>query len=85
MKCSIQGCPGQYEPKLIVHTLQLLAPFDNQARVGRNRPPSRIWPKGFGSPASCGALRYANAPYVSCIVVGWVEQSVAPRNPLVFA
>jgi len=22
MKCSIQGCPGQYEPKLIVHTLQ---------------------------------------------------------------
>ena len=22
MKCSIQGCPGQYEPKRIVHTLQ---------------------------------------------------------------
>ena len=22
MKCSIQGCPGQYAPKLIVHTLQ---------------------------------------------------------------
>ena len=22
MKCSIQGCPGQYELKLIVHTLQ---------------------------------------------------------------
>jgi len=22
MKCSIQGCPGQYEPRQIVHTLQ---------------------------------------------------------------
>jgi len=22
MKCSIQGCPGHYEPKQIVHTLQ---------------------------------------------------------------
>ena len=22
MKCGIQGCPGQYEPKKIVHTLQ---------------------------------------------------------------
>ena len=33
------------------------------ARVGRNRPPGRIPPNVFGSPASCGALRYANAPY----------------------
>lgn len=22
MRCSIQGCPGQYEPKEIVHTVQ---------------------------------------------------------------
>ena len=22
MKCSIQGCPGQYKPRQIVHTLQ---------------------------------------------------------------
>jgi YgiT-type zinc finger domain-containing protein len=22
MKCTIQGCPGEYEPRLIIHTVQ---------------------------------------------------------------
>ncbi|MCA9741196.1 MAG: YgiT-type zinc finger protein [Deferribacteres bacterium] len=32
MKCSIDGCPGEYEKKLIVHTIQLkgdIAVFDH--------------------------------------------------------
>ena len=34
MKCSIQGCPGEYEQKLIVHTVKR----DNQVLVFENVP-----------------------------------------------